>query len=138
MGITIYNEKTELDCSYIGFFRLRKHIASLISKEFQEFYGNIKPCGDEEYWTEHDRILEEVMIPKYFENNPKVGHGVLDFFFASDCEGEVDAMTCQSLWGLIKNNNEEFVFGYGENGKWSDFKELVEQCVESQIAMRWA
>lgn len=132
MGVTIGNKEKSLDCGYAGFNILRTHIAGLISKEFKTFYN--EPgifVRTQEYWDNYDRKLYEVIVPKYH-----IEEGVLKFLFLPDCDGKLSYQACKQLWNLIKDDNNDFLFGYVgrlDCAKYSEFKEIVKMCAKKPM-----
>lgn len=136
MGVTIGNKEKELDCGYAGFNRLRTHIAGLISEEFKNFYD--EPgifARTQEYWDNYDQKLYEVMVPKFH-----IEGGVLKFLFLPDCDGKLSHQACKQLWNLIKDDNNDFLFGYvgrSDCAKYSEFKEIIKMCAKNRWVLRW-
>ena len=138
MGVTITaNGSTRsFDCGYGGFFNLRKNIALAFDKELGEHYAHMyRGLLDEgEYNKETDRILSD---SRFTEENIDI----IEFLYASDCEGEMSHKTCKKIYDLIKEIDFEgriFTYAAYSDGKdYEHFKEFLLECWKKKRKMRW-
>lgn len=57
---------------------------------------------------------------------------ILDFFHISDCKDEIDSDTCKVLWDIIKNYDDDVLYGrYDKPFLFSAFKELAKDGIDS-------
>lgn len=137
MGVTIQNKQKSIDMGCGGFSNLRNTIAGLLSKEFQTLYIE---------WTKpFSSITNEEgnkMLSKLYEDNILTDNDdiLLDFLFASDCGGKLSIKGCKRLHNLIKDYDDNILYGYigrKDCAKFKDFKEIVELCVKNKWIMSW-
>lgn len=136
MGVTLRNKYSSIDLGYGGFARLRETIAKLYSEEFATLYKD---------WTsrkiddkEGNEKLEMFFVNGIFKEKDEV---ILDFLFASDCSGKMDLTGCRRLLNLIKDYDDDILYGYSgrpDCAKFKDFKELVESSVKMRTILRWS
>jgi len=137
MGVTIRNKQKSIDMGCGGFSNLRDTIAGLLSKEFQTLYIE---------WTKpFSSITDEEgnkMLSKLYEDNILTDNDdiLLDFLFAFDCGGKLSIKGCKRLHNLIKDYDDNILYGYigrKDCAKFKDFKEIVELCVKNKWIMSW-
>lgn len=144
MGVSLYaNSKyvpQTFDMGYGGFFALRSQIANAFDEEFGKQYSQLLKAscslsgGDEAFNQKTNQILAD----KRFEGKDDI----LDFFFASDCEGAIPYKTCKKLYDIIKDVDFQSGFQYGNfsNGiekDWKDLKEFFLGCYKAKVSARW-
>lgn len=139
MSVNITGYKQSISCGYAGFFCLRCHIAELISSEFAGFYMKLFEngfCKDEAFLAEYETELNQIMIPKY-----SIDEAVVNFLYQPDCDGSLSPEETNVLWNLIKSDSSpDFIFGkkdVNKVAKWSDFRNLVENCVRNGVGLEW-
>lgn len=136
MGLRIYanNSKEDFYCGYGGFMSLRTNIALAFDKEFGECYAHLTPLNEAQVITKANAILSQ----DRFSDEDK---DIIDFLFASDCDGEISYKTCKKIYDLIKDidfGNEIFTYGAHSDGKdYEYFKEFLLECYSHRRKMRW-
>lgn len=144
MGISLYaNSKyvsQEFDMSYGGFFALRSQIANAFDKEFGKHYSQLlkASCSLSGGAEDFNKKMNQILADKRFDGKDDI----LDFFFASDCEGTISYQTCKKLYDIIKNADFQSGFQYGNfsNGiekDWNDLKEFFLGCYKAKVSARW-
>lgn len=143
MGITIWSKNCEADCGYGGFMRLRKKVADLTSPEIGAFYRKLfddEPLSEPEstkFFVQYDKDF--LVLNNKLKKEPKKLR-ILDFLYQSDCEGKVGVRTCRAIWEVIKDYDDNYCYGYAGRSdcmRWSDFKQIVQDCIESKTPMHW-
>lgn len=140
MGVIIANKNHSIEMSYSGFVCLRTKVAYLHSKELGEFYeelvnaipmlGKEREIFSQDYERRLSTIDEELNVSRY----------LLDFLYASDCEGTMSVKHCRRIWNTIKNCDEDFSIGYigrEDCATFLDFKRIVKDCRDKNIQMYW-
>lgn len=137
MGITLGNREHSIDMGCGGFMALRQRIASLLSEEFGELYKVwVRPCSpisDEE----GNRMLKTLYEAGTLTDNDDV---VIDFLFASDLGGKLSVKGCKRLWKLIKDYDDNIVYGYigrPDRAMFKDFKEIIKESAENNWIVKW-
>lgn len=141
MGITIESKNHSIDLGGRGFYRLRMKVAELSALDICELYKELKEgmflVGSErkDFINDYNKKLNKVASKYNDEKN-----NVLDFLYTSDCDGEMDVEHCKSLYEVIKEYDDNILYGY--NGRadcatFKDFKEIVKDCIETETAMTW-
>lgn len=65
---------------------------------------------------------------------------VLDFLYESDCGAEMDADHCQSIYEVIRNYDDDVLYGYSgkkDCAKFADFKAIVKDGIDSGDGFIW-
>ena len=137
MGITIKNREKSIDMGCGGFMNLRRNIAKLLSNEFGVLYENwCRPCSpitDEE----GNKILKKFYQDGILTDNDDV---IIEFLFASDIDGKITAEGCKRLYELIKDYDDNILYGYvmrPDCAKFSDFKEIIRKSAENNWIVKW-
>lgn len=91
--------------------------------------------GDAEAFN---KKMNQILADERFDGKDDI----LDFFFASDCEGTISYQTCKKLYNIIKDVNFQSGFQYGSisNGiekDWKDLKEFFLGCYKAKVSARW-
>ena len=66
--------------------------------------------------------------------------GIIDFLYLSDAGATLPVEECKELWNVIKNIEDDFCIGYvgrKDCAMFSDFKDIVLDCIENNIYMCW-
>lgn len=100
MGITISSKRYGCDMGYGGFSRFRDLVSEKVSEKFNTHYMKLNSLdamfliGDarKEYFREYDAIT--------------------NFLYQSDCEGSIDRNQAKQIYELIKDCDDEIIFGY--------------------------
>lgn len=130
MGITISSKRYSCDMGYGGFGRFRNVVAEQTDKEFCEHYLELSSpkvmilYGDarEKHFKEYNVKTEELI------NQNKITVEVANFLYQSDCGGNIDRKQAKEIYELIKDCDDELVFGYiGRNdcAKMLDMKKIL-------------
>lgn len=142
MGITINSVNKSIDLGYFGFRRLRVKIAELTETDIADHYKELESATfifsekeKKEYFEKYDAKIVE-LDEKY---EYKYGH-ILNFLYSSDCEATIPVETCKALYELIKDYDDDIIYGYAgrkDCAKFKDFKELVKDCIENNEDLEW-
>lgn len=130
MGITIISKNKSIDLGCGGFYNLRMKVAELTENDI---YNHYKKLDDsfrifdsdkrQEFFQEYNKKIQE-LDDKY---NGKYSE-ILDFLYESDCEAKLDANHCQKIYGVIKDYDDEILYGYcgrKDCAMFKDFKEVI-------------
>lgn len=140
MGVTIESKNYAIDLGYRGFFNLRCRVAKLAAGDIGEHYEKLScaPLFGEDrkiFFKEYDEHISE-LAEKY---NGEMNH-VLDFIYKSDCGGTISPEHCKSIWKVIKDYDDNILYGYAgrkDCAKFKDFKNIVKDCIDSNCEMEW-
>jgi hypothetical protein len=142
MGVTIHSKNNSLDLGYMGFNRLRTKIAELINDEILEHY---KKCEDSMAFFDESKKKE--FFKKYNAKTKRLDkkydykyNSVLHFLYACDCEAIMDVDVCKGIFEIIKDYDDDILYGYSgrkDCTMFKNFKELVKDCVDNNESMRW-
>lgn len=142
MGVDISanGSNREFRCGGGGFYNLRKNIALAYDKELGEHYANmISALGVFGNAEEYDNKTNEILAHERFKEEDC---DVLDFLYASDCEGSISHKTCKKIYELIKDidfGNKIFTYAAWSDGKdYEYFKEFLLECYKHRRKMRWS
>lgn len=129
MGITIESKRYACDLGYGGFNRFRVGVAKRVSDEVGNHYGKLTDgsvmylWGKErdEYFKSYDaktsELIEEGKLPAEIAN----------FLYQSDCEGKIDRKQAKMIYELIKECDDDIVYGYSGRAhcaRMSDMKKI--------------
>ena len=132
MGICLYNKEYEMDMGYFTFAQLRTVIAKLLNEEFGENYSLLRRCITKKDFKENDKIAN-FLIEKY-----NLDEDVVDFLYQSDCNGKITYKTCRKIYKLIKDYDDNFMYGYvHSNHSFNYFKEMIKNCVDKRRMLFW-
>ena len=139
MGVTITatNSKYEFDMGYGGFFNLRRRIALALDKNFGENYSDLGTCHTEEQFRANDKVAEMIIAQKKLDEKYP---DVIDFLYASDCEGKASYKTCRKIYNLIKDvdfGGLGFRYAAYMHNDYDEFKEFLKECATRRRNMRW-
>lgn len=122
--------------SYGGFHNLRKNIAIALDAELGEAYADIgiSMMNPQEYDNRINRIISDNRFKDEDED-------ILDFLFASDCDGKCGYKTCGKIYNLIKDidfGKKIFTYGAYSDGKDYEYlKEFLKECHQKRRMMIW-
>ena len=147
MGVTITSPKHSIDMGYGSFYNLRRRIATDVSQEAGELYKELTEiilspftpheAREEEYNQKQKRLRKVFRGRKDVENI----HLVHNFLWASDAGGWRTPKACRAILEVIVDEPDEIKIGYigwGENcATMGDFKQILQECVESGAMMHW-
>ena len=137
MGITIGNKTSSIDMGYIGFYRLRHDIAGVFGKKFKKLYFD---------WIEGKDTDEEgnTVIKDMYDRGELTDQDdlIIQFLFASDCDGKLSYEGCKRLYELIEDygdNSKKYGYiGWGDYcATFADFKQIVKDCSIHRWIMTW-
>lgn len=140
MGVTIGSPNYSIDLGYGGFNILRKKVAELTGSEIGQHYkklndGIFLSCEAKiKFFKDYNEKISE-LAEKY-----SIPHGILDFLYASDCDGEISAEKCKEIYEIIKDYDDNILYGYcakNDCAMFKDFKNIVKDCVDNQCKMEW-
>lgn len=142
MGVTIKSKNCAIDLGYVGFRRLRVKVAELTAPDIFEHY---KKCMDgmrlydederKAFYESYDAKIVE--LDKKYEGKMS---DILDFLYESDCSAEMDADHCRSIYEVIKDYDDDILYGYvgrKDCAKFADFKEIVKEGIDSGDGFSW-
>lgn len=142
MGVTINSKNKSMDLGYLGFNRLRIKVAELINDEIAEHY---KECDKttimfgkerEEFFKKYN-VKTERLDKKYdYKYN-----SVLHFLYASDCGATMEADVCKEIYEVIKDYDDNVLYGYAgrkDCAMFKDFKEIIKDCINNSCNMEWS
>lgn len=140
MGVTIESKSHSIDMGYAGFNRLRLKVAELTGEEIGEHYKDLDKgmflngTDREEFFQIYNKKISEL------EKEFKIPHGILDFLYASDCSGKITFTKCKQIYEVIKDYDNNILYGYcgrSDCAKFKDFKEIVKDCIDNKCSMKW-
>lgn len=140
MSIIIKNTNDDaIEIGYFGFYRLRRRIAELAAPDIFNAYSMVPDVKSETEKKEYSQYLNR-LEKKYSDDSKRL---VLDFLYASDCDGSIDAEHCKAVYDLIKDCKDETQYGYVDRAVWeipatiSSFAELLKEAVEDGKRIEW-
>lgn len=137
MGITISNKEKSIDMGCGGFYNLRKNIAYLLCEDFGRLYESwISPL------SQMDDEMGNIQLMNLFNVGllKEEDEVILDFLFASDCAGKISSKDCCKLYALIKDYDDNILYGYvgrPDCARFKDFKEIVKQSAKNRWIVSW-
>ncbi|KJS84971.1 MAG: hypothetical protein JM58_09380 [Peptococcaceae bacterium BICA1-8] len=114
MGVTISSKRYSCDVGYGGFNRFRNAVAEKTSDKFYKHYLRLSN-SDVVFLSGEER---KVFFKKYdddtikFVERNEVTEEVANFLFQSDCGGKIDRKQARQIYELIKECDDNIVFGY--------------------------
>ncbi len=139
MGITLTanNSKYSFDMGAWGFFNLRANIADLFDEQFGKHYRKLSKCYDQTDYEEHDRITDEILSHPRFRDEDA---DVLDFLYASDCQGKISYRTCGKLYELIKDvdfGKKCIRYAVHAHNDYEELKVFLKECYSHRRSAYW-
>ena len=140
MGVTIESKNESGDLGYFGFNRLRMKVAELCDKELAEHYerlnNSLALSGNKRkmFFESYNKKIAEIVD----KNN--IVHAIPNFIYASDCGGKVSSEQCKQIYEIVKDYDDEISYGYSgrpDRFMFSDFKDILKDCVENKCDMEW-
>lgn len=145
MGISLYcnKTKTSIDLGYGGFNNLRNKVAELAGGPFYPHYlllsePDIMFMADEnkrkEFFDNYNERTEEIIKTKQADVK------IVDFLLQSDCEGRIRYGACKNILKVIGDYDDDILYGYcgrSDCAKFSDFKQILKECVEHKSDLIW-
>lgn len=139
MGVTIKSSKHSIDLGCGGFKRLRTKIAELAAPDIFEHYKKL----DEHLRSPNRKAFFEdydAKIAKLDEKYEGKMSDILDFLYESDCGAEMDVNHCRSIYEVIKDYDDDILYGYAgrkDCAKFADFKKIVKDGIDSGDGFSW-
>ena len=129
MGVSIESKSHNCDLGFAGFNRFRNLVAEKISIEFGEHYKllttpevlNLYGEEHKKFYAEYDAKTNE------FIKNGVVPLDVAIFLYKSDCEGKINKQQAKKVYELIKDCDDNIVYGYigrSDCATMKDFKQI--------------
>lgn len=129
MGITIKSKRYDCDMGYGGFGRFRSIVAEKVNDEFHKHYLSLTDSKlmllsgkeREAFFEQYDATTKE------FIEKEVVTAEVANFLYQSDCEGKIDRKQAKQIYELIKECDDNLIFGYAgraDCAKMSDMKDI--------------
>lgn len=142
MSITIESKNRSIDIGYVGFRRLRVKVAELTAPDIFEHYKKSMD-GMRLYDEDERKAFYESYNAKIAELDKKYEgkmSDILDFLYESDCGAEMDADHCRSIYEVIKDYNDDILYGYDgrkDCARFADFKKIVKDGIGSGDGFSW-
>ena len=142
MGVTINSKSHSIDLGGGGFMRLRLKIAELAAPDIFEHYkksmDGMRLYDEDErkkFYESYDAKISE--LDKKYEGKMA---DILDFLYESDCGAEMDTDHCRSIYAVIKDYDDNVLYGYAgrkDCAKFADFKKIVKDGIDSGDGFSW-
>lgn len=139
MGVTIKSSKHSIDLGGGGFKRLRTKVAELAAPDIFEHYKKLDEYlrfpNRKTFFEDYDTKIAE--LDKKYEGKMS---DILDFLYESDCNAEMDAEHCRSIYEVIKDYDDDILYGYAgrkDCAKFADFKKIVKDGIDSGDGFSW-
>ena len=140
MSITIKSTNDDrIEIGYFGFYRLRRKIAELASLDIYNAYSMVPDIKSEAEKKDYNQYLNR-LEKKYSDDSRSL---VLEFLYASDCDGAMDAEHCKAVYDLIKDCDDKTQYGYVDCAMWdipatiASFAELLKEAADSGEGIEW-
>ena len=141
MGLTLTSKGSSIDLTggYGMFLKIRERVAMAWDKEFGEHYSQLRKSSlwSKEDFKKFDEKTTEILKNERFKNEDK---DLVDFLFASDCEGKCSYKTCKKIYDLIKEIKDDKIvlrYIYYSDNDWEDFKQLLLECYSHRSNLTW-
>ena len=122
-----------MDMGYGSFRNLRVVIARLLNEEFGNNYNNIIYCHTPKDIERNDKKAEE-FIRKY-----RLDEDIVNFLYMTDCEGKIDYKTCRKIYDLVKDYDDDKMYGYVQaNNSFKYFKQMLLDCATKRRMLFWS
>lgn len=138
MGICLTSRKSSysFEMGYCGFNNLRTNICKIFDKELGEVYADtLFALNDSQSYTKR---VNEILKDERFKDEDK---DILDFLFASDCDGKCSYKTAKKIYDLIKDidfGEKIFTYAAYSDGKdYENFKEFLKECYQKHRTIIW-
>ncbi|RHT07278.1 hypothetical protein DW842_17715 [Ruminococcus sp. AM36-17] len=142
MGVTIESKNHSIDLGGWGFICLRTKVAELAAPDICEHYKKS---------MDGMRLYDEDKRKAFYESyNAKIAEldkryegkmsDILDFLYESDCDAKMDTDHCRSIYEVIKNYDDDILYGYSgrkDCAKFADFKKIVKDGIDSGDGFSW-
>lgn len=139
--MTIESKNHSIDMGYGGFNNLRSKVAELTGEEIGNHYKKLDK-GMFLYGEEREKFFEEYNKKiSELADEFEIPHGILNFLYASDCDGKISSSKCKHIYKAIKDYDDNILYGYSgraDCAKFKDFKEIVKDCIDNKCSMKWS
>ena len=142
MGVTIESKNHFIDLGYGGFRMLRVKISELAAPDIFEHYkksmDGMRLYNDGERKAFYESY--NAKITELYEKYEGKISDILDFLYKSDCSAEMDADHCRSIYEVIKDYDDDILYGYAgrkDCAKFADFKKIVKNGIDSGDGFSW-
>lgn len=139
MGVTIKSKSRSIDLGGGGFRRLRTKVAELAAPDIFEHYKKLGEgmwCPNRKaFFKDYDEKIAE--LDKKYKGKMS---DILDFLYESDCDGIMDVPHCRSIYKVIKDYDDDILYGYTgrkDCAKFADFKAIVKDGIDSGDGFTW-
>ena len=143
MGLTIRCRKTgrSMDMGGGGFLRLRRKVAELaggplvpVYQEVCAWYPGSNGETAEEFDARIGAAVNEMLAAKQADIK------IVDFLLQPDLEGCIRYGACKNILRAIGDYDDDVFYGYvshGDLARFSQFRRILEDCVETKSDMVW-
>lgn len=142
MGVTIESKNHSIDLGYDGFRMLRVKVSELAAPDIFEHYKKAMD-GMQLYDEDKRKAFYESYDAKIAELDKKYDgkmSDIIDFLYESDCDAKIDADHCRSIYAVIKDYDDDILYGYAgrkDCAKFADFKKIVKDGIDSGNGFNW-
>ena len=141
MGVTVKSKDFSMGLGYGGFLRLRKKVAELTGKEIGEHYAYLEKGMFSINESERKKFLDQYnKKTTELAKTHKIPIGILEFLYSSDCNGSLAPSKCKQIYKIIKNYDDNILYGYAgkpDCAKFKDFKAIIKNCIDNKCSMKW-
>lgn len=132
------NHDIDMGCG--GFSNLRNTVAKLASPEFAEHYEHLTDAyhysGKERdaFFEDFDKKTMEML------NAGVINIKILDFLMQSDSGGAIHYGACKNILKTIGDYDDNICYGYAgqkDCAMFRDFKQILQDCVDTKSDMVW-
>ena len=114
---------------------IEKSVLSIIlpNKMFLDEY--LRSPNRKTFFEDYDAKIAE--LDKKYEGNMS---DILDFLYEGDCNAEMDADHCRSIYEVIKDYDDDILYGYAgrkDCAKFADFQKIVQDGIDSGDGFSW-
>lgn len=140
VSITCKKPKYTFDMGEGGFFNLRKNVALSMDREFGELYATLSKCYSSDDYSAFDQKVEKMIAEKRLDEKYT---DVLDFLFASDCEGKINYKTCGKIAFMLEADysglyDKVFRYAIEAHDDYREFIIFLKDCYSHRKTMRWS
>ena len=144
MGVTISCHKYSIDMGAGGYNRLRETVSTLLHcEEFAKIYAELSRAHQEcyargfanmhDYYEDHDNRVLAICEANQLDEE------VVNWLYSSDCSYSATPKQCRHIWEVIKDYDDDYVYGYcgrPDAARFKDFKQIVLECAKERRRMR--
>lgn len=140
--VTIESKNHSINLGGGGFICLRTKVAELAAPDIFEHYKKSMD-GMRLYDDDKRKAFYKSYNAKITELDKKYKgkmSNILDFLYESDCDGIMDVPHCRSIYKVIKDYDDDILYGYAgrkDCAKFADFKAIVKDGIDSGDGLTW-